>query len=309
MFHMNRPELNKIDCVLCGSSRLKQIYPENPSKLVECKDCGLVFFNPQPSANYLTNFYSSQKGYMACIEENLRSFEAEPKSWQDTANWILYKIYQHMREEKGQRLLDVGSAYGFFLMFARKRGLDVLGLEVSTETSEYARQQGIDVRCASLADAELEGNSFDIVTMNNVLEHTLNPRAELEKASHILKPSGVIYIGVPNWDSLVARVDGFSWKMKSWPNHLFYFTPATLGRLLDETGFLIKESFTHMGESDYLDDVRIIRDRLFLSNDQDIRQVIECLWRLGKGQELVVLAQKKEYPASIDRGESPDTAG
>jgi SAM-dependent methyltransferase len=290
---MNELNLTKIDCMLCGSGKLDQVYPDSPSKIVECKDCGLVFFNPQPSVAYLKDFYSSQKGYVSCIEENLRSFEADAQSWQDTTNWILYKIYQHLKEEAGQRLLDVGSAYGFFLLFARKRGLDVVGLEISTETSSYARQQGLDVRCTALNEAELENNSFDIVTLNNVLEHTLNPRAELEKVYSILKPLGMIYIGVPNWDSLVARVDGFHWKMKAWPNHLFYFTPATLGRLLEETGFLIKESFTHMGESDYLDDVRIIRDRLLLSKDEDIREVIECLWGLRKGQELVVLAQKK----------------
>jgi 2-polyprenyl-3-methyl-5-hydroxy-6-metoxy-1,4-benzoquinol methylase len=290
---MNESDLIKIDCVACGCHSFKHVYPDSPSKIVECRDCGLVFFNPQPSIPYLKNFYSSQKGYLSSIEENLRSFEAEPQKWQDTTNWILYKIYQHMKEDKGQCLLDIGSAYGFFLLFAKKRGLDVVGLEISTETSNYARQQGIDVRCTSLMDAELESNSFDIITMNNVLEHTLNPKAELEKAFCLLKPSGVIYIGVPNFNSLVACIDGFNWKMKSWPNHLFYFTAETLGSLLDKTGFVVKESFTHMGESDYSDDVRILRDRLFLSKDQEIRQVIECLWQLGKGQELVVLAQKK----------------
>ena len=289
---MGETDLITIDCVLCGSGRFKDVYSDSPSKIVECEDCRLTFFNPQPSPEYLRNFYSSQNGYLSSIEENLRSFEAEPKSWQDTANYILYKIYQHMKEEKGQRLVDIGSAYGFFLMFAKKRGLDVLGLEISTETSRYARQHGIDVRASSLMDAELESDSFDIVTMNNVLEHTLNPVAELGKAFSILKPSGVIYVGVPNWDSLVSRVDGYGWRMKSWPNHLFYFTPETLGRMLVKAGFTVRETFTHMGESEYLDDARIIRDRLLLTKDQDVRQIIECLWRLGKGQELVMIAQK-----------------
>jgi 2-polyprenyl-3-methyl-5-hydroxy-6-metoxy-1,4-benzoquinol methylase len=289
---MDAADLRTIPCVLCGSDRFQTIYLDNPSSIVECKDCQLVFFNPQPSPAYLQGYYSSQIGYMSSIEENLRSFEAEPKSWQDTANWIFYKIYQHKPEEKGERLLDVGSAYGFFLMFAKKRGLDVLGLEISTETSKYARQHGIEVQNVSLADAKLDDRSFDIVTMNNVLEHTLNPVTELEKAFSVLKPSGIIYIGVPNWDSLVSRVDGFHWKMKSWPNHLYYFTPETLERMLTKVGFTVKETFTHMGESEYLDDARIIRDRLLLTSDQDIRQVLECLWGLGKGQELVMIAQK-----------------
>ncbi len=251
-----------------------------------------MFFNPQPSGEFLKNFYSSQTGYLSSIEENLKSFEADPRSWQDTANFILYKIYEHMPEEKGQCLLDVGSAYGFFLIFAKKRGLEVCGIELSTETSRYSRQQGIKVLNTSLMETALECNSFDIVTMNNVLEHTLNPLVELEKAFAILKPSGVLYVGVPNWDSMVARVDGYNWKMKSWPNHLYYFTAETLGQMLAKVGFTVRESFTFMGESDYQDDFRIIRDRLLLNDEQEIRQVIECLWRMGKGQELVVIAQK-----------------
>jgi 2-polyprenyl-3-methyl-5-hydroxy-6-metoxy-1,4-benzoquinol methylase len=292
---MELSDLVNVDCVLCGSTRLNQIFSDNPSQIVECQDCRLVFFNPQPSSEYLKNFYSSQAGYLSSIEENLKSFESDPKSWQDTANYILYKIYQHMPPEKGRRLLDVGSAYGFFLIFAKKKGLDVMGLEISIETSRYARQQGIDVRNTSLADAELEANSFDIVTMNNVLEHTLNPVAELQKAFSLLKPSGILYLGVPNWDSMVSKVEGYKWKMKSWPNHLYYFTAETLGRMLVKTGFDVKETFTFMGESDYLDDARIIQERLLLTEEKDIRKVVECLWNLGRGQELVMIAQKRDH--------------
>jgi 2-polyprenyl-3-methyl-5-hydroxy-6-metoxy-1,4-benzoquinol methylase/ribosomal protein S27E len=289
---MELSDLISVNCIFCGSQDLEEIFTDNPSTLVRCRKCGLVFFNPQPSGEYLKNFYSSQAGYLSSIEENLQSFEADPRSWQDTANFILYKIYQHMPEEAGQRLLDVGSAYGFFLVFAKRRGLDVMGLELSTETSRYARQQGIEVLNTSLMDTNLSERSFDIVTMNNVLEHTLNPLAELTKAYSILKPSGVLYIGVPNWDSMVSQVDGYNWKMKSWPNHLYYFTAETLGRMLAKVGFTVRESFTFMGESDYQDDARIIQDKLLLKEDREIRQVVECLWKMGKGQELVVIAQK-----------------
>jgi len=108
---MESSDLITVDCALCGSKNLQEVFSDSPSRIVECQDCRLVFFNPQPSPGYLREFYSSQSGYLSSIEENLRSFEAEPTSWQDTANYILYKIYQHMPEEKVQRLLDVVSAY------------------------------------------------------------------------------------------------------------------------------------------------------------------------------------------------------
>lgn len=289
---MNESPLTHVDCVFCGSRKFIEVFPDNPSKVVQCKNCQLVFFNPQPSLDYLKSFYSSQAGYVSSIEENLKAFEKDPQSWQDTANYVLYKIYQYLPEAPGQRILDIGSAYGFFLIFAKKRGLDAVGLEISTETSRYAQQKGINVINASLMEAELDAGSFDIITMNNVLEHTLNPVTELKKAYSLLKPSGVLYLGVPNWDSFVRRADGFNWKMKSWPNHLFYFSSETLGRMVVQAGFTIRETFTFMGESDYSDDARIVKNSLFLDSEEDIRKIVECLWSLGKGQELVMIAQK-----------------
>lgn len=290
------PDLITIPCPLCGSNEFQNVYDDNPSRVVECKECRLVFFNPQPSMEYLQKFYSTPDGYLSSIEENLKAFEANPKGFEDTTNFILYKVHQYLPERAGQRLLDIGSAYGFFLLFAQKKGLEVMGLEISTETSRYARQHGVEVWDKSLMDAQLAEASFDIITMNNVLEHTLNPVLELEKAFSLLKPSGVLYVGVPNFDSFVSRIDGYAWKMKSWPNHLYYFTNQTLSRMLSKVGFEIREFFTFMGESNYEDDARILQERLLLSDEREIRQVAECLWSLGKGQELVMIAQKPKAP-------------
>ncbi len=289
---MMNPKLIDTCCVMCGGSTFTLIYPDNPSNIVRCDDCNLVFFNPLPSQEYLHTFYSSQDGYLSSIDENLRSFENNPDSWEQTANFILDRVYQFVDPAPGQRLLDVGSAYGFFLMFAQRRGLKVEGIEISAQTSVYARNRGIPVQISTLSEARLDPVSFDIVIMNNVLEHTLNPAEDVRRCYSIMKKDGVIFVAVPNFDSLVAKVDNYFWAMKSWPNHLFYFTPDTLVKMLQQNGFTVKQIFTHRGESAYADDIRVVRDRLCLTEEDDIRQVIECLWKLCKGQELVVIAQK-----------------
>ncbi|TLY33093.1 MAG: class I SAM-dependent methyltransferase, partial [Ignavibacteria bacterium] len=252
----------------------------------------LVFFNPQPSIEYLRELYSSQAGYLPSIEENLRSFESDPSSWRQTADFILQKVYRHLPKQDGQRILDVGSAYGFFLIFAKESGLDAYGLEISSETSRYAKDHGIKVLNTTMVEANFQYGFFDIVTMNNVLEHTLDPTAEVAKAYTILKKSGIIFVAVPNFDSLVAQVDNYLWKMKSWPNHLFYFTEATLSKILEKAGFRVAEVFTHQGESEYNHDVRVVRDRLQLTEENQIREAIRLLWKFQKGQELVVIAKK-----------------
>jgi len=281
-----------IDCPLCGSEHFIEVYPDNPSRIVRCRECDLVFFNPQPSIEYLKEFYSSKEGYLPSIEENLRSFEADPSSWKLTADFILQRVYQHLPNGPGQRILDVGSAYGFFLIFARERGLDAYGLEISLQTSRYASEHGIKVLNTTLEESNFQNDFFDIVTMNNVLEHTLNPTAEVARAHKLLKNQGIMFIAVPNFDSLVAQADNYHWKMKSWPNHLFYFTEATLSKILEKAGFRITEVFTHQGESEYSHDIRVVRDRLHLVDESQIREAITLLWKFHKGQELVVIAKK-----------------
>ena len=289
--------LVQVPCPLCNSADgFSRVYADNPSAIVRCRHCDLVFFNPQPSLEYLAEFYSSQSGYMPSIAENLRSFERDPASWKATADFIFGKVYGHLAEAKGQRVLDVGCAYGFFLLFARERGLDAYGLEVSSETSRYARDHGVNVQTGTLLEARFDSGFFDIVTLNNVLEHTLNPVAELKEVFRILKNQGIVFVAVPNFGSLVAKVDNFYWKMKSWPNHLFYFTEPTLTGILRKAGFSIVEVFTHQGESNYADDLRVIRDRLLISDDQELHEIIKLMWKLGKGQELVILAKKDKGP-------------
>lgn len=282
----------KIDCPSCGSRKFKVIYEDNPSNIVECVNCELCFFNPQPTAEYLQEYYSSDKGYMPSIEENFISFKKDPSGWKSSADFIFSKILKHLNTEESIKILDVGSAYGFFLSFAKERGHEIYGVEVSKKTSLFSKELGLNVQNCTLLEANFAANFFNLITMNNVLEHTLNPAKQLARAHDLLSNNGLIYIAVPNYDSIVSRVDKFFWKMKSWPNHLFYFTEKTLSRFLEQSGFKILEVFSQAGESDLNDDIRIIKDRFTLKNSSEIDQMIKLLWSVKKGQELVIIAQK-----------------
>ncbi len=284
--------MNRIPCPLCASEGFDLVYDDNPSRIVRCQSCHLVFFNPQPSEAFLDQYYSSASGYIPSIEETLRNFERDPSSAKQEAYSILDQILRHFPGQSPGRILDVGAAYGFFLLSAKERGFEPFGLEVSSVTSRYAVEHGIDVQHSSLLKANFQNEFFDAITMNNVLEHTLSPVSQLVRARELLKPGGVIYISVPNFDSLVSQVDNFYWKWKAWPNHLFYFTPNTLRKILNKTGLEICELVTQKGQSDYGDDVRIVRDRLKLRDQAQIDDVIRLLWKFEKGQQLVAIARK-----------------
>jgi hypothetical protein len=107
--------------------------------------------------------------------------------------------------------------------------------------SDWARDRlRLDVSTDVFEDGRLEG-SFDVVTMWDYIEHSIDPAAALAHAAALLEPGGVLALSTGDASSLVARVSGARWHLLA-PAHTFYFTPRTLGRYLDRAGFDVVES-------------------------------------------------------------------
>jgi hypothetical protein len=103
----------------------------------------------------------------------------------------------------------------------------------------------------TLRDAELDSASYDAVTMWDVVEHLVDPMADLVEAARLLKPGGVLLMHTINIDSLLARLMG-----KRWPwlveMHSFFFSPKTLGAMVEKTGLEVHSShiqgrYLHLG--------------------------------------------------------------
>ena len=134
-------------------------------------------------------------------------------------------------------LLDVGSALGFFVRAARARGWDARGIERSAWAAERAAASGSPVVHGDFLTAALAPASFAAVTMLDVLEHTADPRAYVRRARALLRGGGVLAIETADLASPYARLAGRRYHFFTPPNHLTYFTRATLARLLAEQGF------------------------------------------------------------------------
>jgi ubiquinone/menaquinone biosynthesis C-methylase UbiE len=124
---------------------------------------------------------------------------------------------------------------------AKESGWDAWGVEPSTWAAEQARSRGLNVITGTLAEAGLQENYFDVVTMWDVIEHLTDPAGEVRHIHRVLKPGGVFAIHTIDIESWFARLMG-----KRWPwlmeMHLYYFSPRTLGKLLERHGFTIIRS-------------------------------------------------------------------
>jgi SAM-dependent methyltransferase len=138
---------------------------------------------------------------------------------------------------KRGRLLDVGCAAGFFLDEARRRGWDAHGCELSAYAHAHATEAlRLDVKRSGFLDPAFtpSAESFDVITMFNVLEHIPDPAAVADRLFALLRPGGFLFL--ETWDprSLFARVLGSRWPTYAPPTVLYCFTQRTLGQLFDD---------------------------------------------------------------------------
>lgn len=142
------------------------------------------------------------------------------------------------------RLLDVGCGSGALLERHRELGWTVRGIEPSLAGIAACRARGLEVHHGSLRDAPWEPGSFDVVILNHVVEHLLEPRAALVRAAELLAPGGYVRVVTPN-----SRAWGYSLYRSCWyhldaPRHLMLFSPRTIERLASQSGLRMRRRRT-----------------------------------------------------------------
>lgn len=107
----------------------------------------------------------------------------------------------------GKRYLDIGCAYGGFLVaYARAGAREVVGIDCDDHLLDYARALiedfGVagEIRNVDLLDASATAalGAFDLITCNDVIEHVVDPRQALRQIASLLAPGGVLWLATPN---------------------------------------------------------------------------------------------------------------
>ena len=206
--------LKRIDCRNRGNGSL-------PIHLVECP-CSHVFINPQPSSQELAPYYRSDYHVFA-----------NPIALDSAVDRLIATKLQgdrlnHALVVKGGRYLDIGCGLGEMVAAMARLGVDAEGVEPGAPAVERARGLGLKVFHGTLHEARYPDETFDSVSMYHVLEHTPDPIEVLAECRRILKPSGEIFVGVPNFDSLVRGWIGWNWPGIDPPRHLHHFRAASI---------------------------------------------------------------------------------
>ncbi len=223
-------------CALCGSGEKSTLFTEDPFSVVRCSNCGLVYVTPRlPPGVLLEEIYD--ESYWKSDSPKVRGYadySAERDFYVRTFR-IRNRFVRSFASPPG-KVLDVGCAAGFFLAVAREDGWECAGVEPSAPIAETARKNlpGVEIFTGLLEDAPFEKESFDLVTLWDVVEHTPDPVSFLRAAAAMVKPGGVLILETQNVDSLFARILGRKWQHYKHAEHLYHFSPYTLRRLLEK---------------------------------------------------------------------------
>lgn len=229
-------EMEWIVCDLCGANDTEIVYTRGRFKMrlqnVICKRCGLVYVTPRMSRERYDRF---------CLEEYRRVYGKPVEVTDDFRRMekargeeILAFVGKEF-PEKG-RILEIGCRTGDLLhLFRTLKGCEVYGVEPDRSLAGFgAAVLSLPVTQGLFESAEFPERFFDLIILCHVLEHSYSPTGWLEKVGRLLKPAGMVYLEVPNLDTPYGDL-GFYFQQA----HPYSFSPRTLQRLVEKTGFLI----------------------------------------------------------------------
>lgn len=219
------------ECVVCKSSDFFPS-PELNKELLRCKKCNLIFYkdieNISPETIYNSNYFIDGRYYdyladRPVFERNFRN-----------------RIEVLRKFSKGSKLLEIGSAYGFFLE-AAKQYYDISGVDIAEEGVKFSRDVlGIEnVKCADYLDLDYGSGAFDVICLFDTIEHLNRPHLYVEKAARELKPGGLLSLTTGDIGSPMAKLQKSRWRLINIPTHLFYFSFANLELLLKNYGLKV----------------------------------------------------------------------
>lgn len=197
-----------------------------------CTECGIVFQNPRLTVETIASLYTStsyfgtnasdrSSGYVDFVEnDSVRRSQSIKR---------LAKILEVSPKTTG-KLLDVGSASGFFGAVAKENGFDVTCVEPSASLAEFGSSNyGLKFEVKTIDDCNFPPESFDVITLWGTDSHFLHPSQSFEKLFSFLKPGGTFAMSYQDFSHWIRKF--FPNIKKSW-NVMYNFDESSIEYML-----------------------------------------------------------------------------
>ncbi|MGK0283223.1 MAG: 2-polyprenyl-3-methyl-5-hydroxy-6-metoxy-1,4-benzoquinol methylase [Patiriisocius sp.] len=215
------------NCPVCSSSSSRDwaIRPDS-LKVQLCGECGLLFVSPAPVESALNTFYSTYDNLpanRAAADEVV--IRKELLAVDPLTDVRIQTLSGHLDISKSS-VLDVGCGRGDFLFLMKQLGCSVTGIDPDKAAITIAKNIGIDnTLCGYLEDGKLSAK-FDLIVLNDLVEHPLKPMELLTTCLSLLKDNGMILIWTPNGDRVYSDQERITFRVDL--EHMQYFTTEAI---------------------------------------------------------------------------------
>jgi 2-polyprenyl-3-methyl-5-hydroxy-6-metoxy-1,4-benzoquinol methylase len=263
----------------------------------QCANCSLRFTQDVPEQNDIGRYYQSEE-YISHTETSKGIVN---RLYLFVRQFTLRSKENFIREQTGLKkgnLLDVGAGTGAFVHRMQTVGWQVTGLEPDEKAIQRAASQyGLSLQpVPSLF--HLEPASFDAITLWHVLEHVHDLHGYMQQLKKLLKPSGKLFIAVPNYTSYDAECYRSDWAAYDVPRHLYHFSPAAMQMLVEKHGMTVQKMQPMWFDSFY---VSMLSEKYMTGKSgvvkgfiRGLRSNSRALSNRRKASSLIYVIEKKE---------------
>jgi 2-polyprenyl-3-methyl-5-hydroxy-6-metoxy-1,4-benzoquinol methylase len=235
-------------CPICRCDIYTNFYHKEHNDLIICKVCRHVYWREIPSEELLSTYYSlkyaPEHNQIELQKSNISYYQAHMQEL----------VVMSKNSPENSSILDYGSSHPFLLIEAKSMGFsNVIGVEWDEEASKYGVTNGINMINPNELSQSIKDNSLDIVRFSHVLEHLIDPVIIMESINKKLKKGGLIYITQPNFPVFAFEESKRDLLDSVWPEHLHFFSPISLVKLVEGSGYNIIKYFTHQNTAQSLE--------------------------------------------------------
>ncbi|MCH8902312.1 MAG: class I SAM-dependent methyltransferase [Bacteroidetes bacterium] len=265
----------EVNCDLCGSEnhalkyeidvsennlryyRYSRNIPGNEKmvgilRIVECKNCKLMFTNPRFSTDELELVYSSEKViggnwkdfrylFNPNLPDEMQGVKKKTAYDSNLYQWKFDVINTYCKAPPEQlKLIDIGCGNGKFVFDAIHHGFDAVGIDLSPDRIRKGRElynlSDDRLKCMNVDDFS-ETEKYDIIVMWDLIEHVESPSSLLRSLNKIAHKDTVIFALTMSIDSITYRLFKKHWNYINPTQHLNYFSHSTIKKMFEKNSF------------------------------------------------------------------------
>lgn len=243
--------VEEVPCPSCGEDKYEVVTESTDLdymttdlifRIVRCLECDLIYLNPRPKLSEISKIYPEE--YSAYYFSRIRNkvIRAGRNFMQARKAKSILAFVKNSAEPF--RIIDVGCGGPTLLaLISKVSGADIrlYGNDFDERALRLVEEAGFISMPGKFEEVAWENNFFDMIVMNQVIEHLFDISAILRKAYQLLKPGGALFIETPSEEGLDAVIfRRHHWGGYHVPRHLLIFSSKTIRSILDRYGFLVE---------------------------------------------------------------------